>query len=136
MKQTGNALLVLLVLMTIMASISIDLLTTSLQEFKATTLYNQRLDAFYQTEYCIEQVSQGQLNENVSLKLDDLSQKPLDWWQKNGKPCGDKRWYVTQHLTAQDLLLSVYHEQHILLQAILKKNPGHHWRKVSWSQVY
>lgn len=136
MKQTGNVLLVLLVLMAVIASISIDLFTSSLQEFKASEHYHQRQEAFYQTEQCLQQTLQGALNERSSQPLLDLTSKSRTWWQRNGRVCGKDRWYLLQSVTAQTLVLSIYHQKHILLQAILRQNTDLQWRLVSWSQLY
>lgn len=134
MRQQGNVLLVLLVLMAVIASMSIELFTSSLQEFKANEHYNQRFDAFYQTEHCLQKIMLKHFSVPANSSLFDVAIKPLSWWKKHGNACGESSWYYIQSINSETALVSAYHSQHILLQTIVKKDLQQHWHSTNWLQ--
>lgn len=135
MKQTGNVLIVLLVLMAVIASISIDLFNSSFLAQKVSTALQTQQEAFFQTEACLKQLNTEQFSGKESDLENTLDLYNIEWWQKHGHSCGMDLWYYAQSVKADIVLLHIYHQQHVLLQSTLKKDAMQQWQPLNWAQI-
>jgi len=142
MRQSGNILIFILVLLLVIGLLSINLLNNSLQEAKNTGQFQNARNAFYATEACLLRVKRQITSmplafpdkpncntercANPYLPDLELATQPLSWWQSHGILCGPHVWQYTElikHDNTQRYIyrITVYHQRHLLLQLYLDK---------------
>jgi hypothetical protein len=114
-QQMGSTLVVMLVLLSALAALSLASYEYSLQALQTSAGLLRHQRRWEQTERCLLQRPVLPVNTQ-SLTLNPLNQ-PFAWWQQQAKQCKPGVWRYVQRVNAQLVMVSVFQVPDMMLQA-------------------